>query len=213
MTLEPPAKRFRRLRAPVWRLRYPLLLASLVCLYLIGMGPPGTLDLIGLVLLAGSAALWHRTMYRPADAWLKKRGFERFKRIADSLVAVSTFAWLGVGLFVMIAPRFEATYDKAYIAAMKADLRNLTSAQEARLQEGRLYAGTLEQLGDFGSADGVTVVLESATSSGGVALASHDYSQTSCAVAWGDAVNPIDSAQPAGVPICRAKYRWRRVLR
>ena len=45
-----------------------------------------------------------------------------------------------IGILAAIAiPKFANTKSKAYIAAMKSDLRNLVTAEEAYFSEGALY--------------------------------------------------------------------------
>ena len=52
-----------------------------------------------------------------------------------------------IGILAAIAiPRFSNTKEKAYLAAMKSDLRNLVNAEEAFFVDSVKYAGTVAQL-------------------------------------------------------------------
>jgi type IV pilus assembly protein PilA len=49
-----------------------------------------------------------------------------------------------IGILAAIAiPKFANTKEKAYVASMKADLRNLVTAQEAYFSNGAVYTTTL----------------------------------------------------------------------
>ncbi len=49
-----------------------------------------------------------------------------------------------IGILAAIAiPKFSNTKEKAYVAAMKADLRNLVTAQEAYFADNALYTNSL----------------------------------------------------------------------
>jgi prepilin-type N-terminal cleavage/methylation domain-containing protein len=52
-----------------------------------------------------------------------------------------------IGILAAIAiPKFANTKSKAYITAMKSDLRNLVTAEEAFFSDSSKYTGTLSQL-------------------------------------------------------------------
>jgi len=52
-----------------------------------------------------------------------------------------------IGILAAIAiPKFANTKSKAYITAMKSDLRNLVTAEEAFFADSSKYTGTLSQL-------------------------------------------------------------------
>jgi type IV pilus assembly protein PilA len=52
-----------------------------------------------------------------------------------------------IGILAAIAiPKFANTKSKAYVTAMKSDLRNLVTAEEAFFSDSSKYTGTLSQL-------------------------------------------------------------------
>jgi type II secretion system protein G len=68
-----------------------------------------------------------------------------------------------IGILAAIAiPKFGATKDKAYIAAVKSDLRNLGTAQESYFADNVVYASSTTALGAlYSSSAGVTVTVTS----------------------------------------------------
>lgn len=72
-----------------------------------------------------------------------------------------------IGILAAIAiPKFANTKEKAYLAAMKSDLRNLVTAEEAYFSEGSLYGGVVavggqaatgNLIGVYSASSGVTV--------------------------------------------------------
>jgi type IV pilus assembly protein PilA len=74
-----------------------------------------------------------------------------------------------IGILAAIAiPKFANTKEKAVVASMKSDLRNLASTQEAYWVENRTYyGGVLPGAGiPFNPSPGVLVVMVSATDGG-----------------------------------------------
>jgi type IV pilus assembly protein PilA len=66
-----------------------------------------------------------------------------------------------IGLLASLAiPRFSDTKDRARLAAMRSDLRNLVSAQETYLMDYQVYASDPNALGFKGSPN-VTITLTS----------------------------------------------------
>ena len=108
-------------------------------------------------------------------------------------------------LAAIAIPKFAATKDKAKLASVKSDLRNVETAQEAYFSDNATYASSLALLtganlftpsaGNVatitGSAGGYTVTINNPSISSG---------KTTCTVKNGtDAPTPADSA---GVIIC-----------
>jgi type II secretory pathway pseudopilin PulG len=61
-----------------------------------------------------------------------------------------------IGILAAIAiPKFANTKSKAYVTAMKSDLRNLVSAEESLFSDSARYTSNLTSLG-FKSSTGVT---------------------------------------------------------
>ena len=104
-----------------------------------------------------------------------------------------------IGILAAIAiPKFSATREKAYFAAMKSDLKNLASQQEIYYADGYEYSGSLTDLG-FTQSDGVTVtVTASGTNQGWQATATHVALDAAlgCAVYYGDGTAPGSHGSP-----------------
>ena len=122
-----------------------------------------------------------------------------------------------IGILAAIAiPKFAATKEKAYLASMKSDLKNMATAQEAFFADNFLYmAGTASNVGGVGTplptgcaaADclftpsaGVTVVAALGGNPGWTATASHDQTLKTCAIYTGD--NVTAPATVEGEPKC-----------
>jgi prepilin-type N-terminal cleavage/methylation domain-containing protein len=92
-----------------------------------------------------------------------------------------------IGILAAIAiPKFANTKEKAYVASMKSDLRNLMTAEEGYFADFQAY-GTEADV-NFTATNGVTV--SAAPAGGGVpgytANASHNQTTRTCAVTVGD---------------------------
>ncbi len=78
-----------------------------------------------------------------------------------------------IGILAAIAiPKFSATREKAYFAAMKSDLKNLASQQEIYYSDSYSYSAVTTTLG-FVESNAVHVAI-SATNVGWGATATHD---------------------------------------
>src|ERR1700726_761739 len=74
-----------------------------------------------------------------------------------------------IGILAAIAiPKFANTKEKAYVASMKSDLRNLITAQEAYFSDNNSnYAASTAALGtNYKPSTGVTVTLSNVTNTG-----------------------------------------------
>jgi type IV pilus assembly protein PilA len=98
-----------------------------------------------------------------------------------------------IGILAAIAiPKFGATKDKAYIAAMKSDLRNLVLAEETYFADYVTYTTTIATTVYQPSA-GVTVTIGAASATGWNATAKHQALASGfCAIFGGSgpAVSP-----------------------
>jgi prepilin-type N-terminal cleavage/methylation domain-containing protein len=105
-----------------------------------------------------------------------------------------------IGILAAIAiPKFANTKEKAYVAAMKSDLRNLVTAQESYFSDNVTYT---TNLGTYHSASaGVTVSVNVATGSGWSATAAHNATAKTCGIYYGTATPPI-SGQNESEPKC-----------
>ena len=109
-----------------------------------------------------------------------------------------------IGILAAIAiPRFANTKEKAYVAAMKADLRNLVTAQEAYFADNsNLYAPASTNLGTaYSPSQGISVTLVGTAGTGWIATANHTAlaSTKTCYIAVGSSV---PSGVSEGAPQC-----------
>ena len=121
----------------------------------------------------------------------KKKGFT----LIELLIVVVI-----IGILAAIAiPKFANTKEKAYIAAMKSDLRNLVTAQEAYFSDKTTYATSTTNLGTaYAASTGVTVTIGSATGTGWSASAVHNGTTKTCAL-W---IGTVTGTGNEGEPTC-----------
>jgi type IV pilus assembly protein PilA len=106
-----------------------------------------------------------------------------------------------IGILAAIAiPKFSATREKAYFAAMKSDMKNLASQQEIYYADAYSYSDDPALL-SFVSSEGVTVGIGASTS-GWDATATHAALGTSegCAIYYGTATAPTVGTATPGSP-------------
>jgi type IV pilus assembly protein PilA len=107
-----------------------------------------------------------------------------------------------IGILAAIAiPKFANTKGKAYVTAMKSDLRNLVSSQESFFSDSARYTTSLTSLG-FKQSTG-TVAPNIAVGSGyWTATNSHtQLANTSCGIAV-NTTNPVVTSAGEGEPAC-----------
>ena len=105
-----------------------------------------------------------------------------------------------IGILAAIAiPKFANTKEKAYVASMKTDLRNLITAQEAYFSDNNsTYAASIAAMGtNYKASSGVTVTLGSVTNTGWVATATHTSTAKTCKITLGG------GATNEGEPVCQ----------
>ena len=120
----------------------------------------------------------------------KKKGFT----LIELLIVVVI-----IGILAAIAiPKFANTKEKAYIASMKSDLRNLITAQEAYFSDNNsTYAASTGALStSYRASSGVTVTLSGVTNTGWSATAGHTSTAKTCKMAVGG------TATNEGEPVC-----------
>ena len=109
-----------------------------------------------------------------------------------------------IGILAAIAiPKFANTKEQAYLATMKADLRNLATAQESyQYENGAYYSGGIPSATlNFYPSTGVSITLGAVTASGFQATGSHTLTTKTCAMYMGSAA-PLAPATSEGVPKC-----------
>ena len=110
-----------------------------------------------------------------------------------------------IGILAAIAiPKFANTKEKAIVASMKSDLRNLASAQESYWVENRTYyAGVIPAAGfQFNPTAGVSVVIVNSTDAGWSARATAVPLTTSQCVIFYGTTPPIPPATADAAVAC-----------
>jgi prepilin-type N-terminal cleavage/methylation domain-containing protein len=109
-----------------------------------------------------------------------------------------------IGILAAIGiTNFGNSKERAMVAAMKTDLRNLVSAEEAYYSNGQTYYGGAvpNAAMPFDPSNNVTITLSSVTASGWAASASHTYTTKTCAIFVGNAT-PVAPASVEGRVAC-----------
>jgi prepilin-type N-terminal cleavage/methylation domain-containing protein len=109
-----------------------------------------------------------------------------------------------IGILAAIAiPKFANTKQKAYLATVKEDLRNLVTAEEAYFANATTYTATLTTT-QYQPSTGVAYTVSSATGTGWAATATHTglvgASIAGCHIAIGAAATT--ATQNEGSPYC-----------
>ncbi len=106
-----------------------------------------------------------------------------------------------IGILAAIAiPKFGSTKDKAYIASMKADLRNLVTAEESYFADNVTYTTTIANL-SYSQSAGNTITPGVATATGWNATAKSTGTTTTCGIYVGNAAAPVPANE--GEPKCQ----------
>ena len=107
-----------------------------------------------------------------------------------------------IGILATIAiPKFTNTKERAYIAGMQSDLRNMVTAQEAYFADNATYASTTTNL-NFTQSTGNSITMTAGTRTGWSATAANFATTKTCAIFVGNATPPI-TGQIEGSPQCR----------
>jgi len=108
-----------------------------------------------------------------------------------------------IGILAAIAiPKFANTKSKAYITAMKSDLRNLVASQESFFSDSAKYTTSTTQL-NFKSSSGVNPV--TITTYAGAWMATNNHTQLSgtvCGIGV-NTTNPTVTSAGEGEPACQ----------
>ena len=117
-----------------------------------------------------------------------------------------------IGILAAIAiPKFSSTKEKAYLASMKADLRNGATAQEGYFADNQVYlsgvasniagvATPLAAMGNFVPSAGVTITFTATAGTGWSAVTSHSATTRTCSIFIG--VAAVAPATVDGEPKC-----------
>jgi type IV pilus assembly protein PilA len=112
-----------------------------------------------------------------------------------------------IGILAAIAiPKFANTKEKAFVASMKADLKNLVNVQEAYFADNQTY-GSLAQLGTgVSTSPGNTILIPVATTTGWQATVTNPSVTTNgtqtCGIYAGSAAAPNVKVTAEGAPAC-----------
>jgi prepilin-type N-terminal cleavage/methylation domain-containing protein len=108
-----------------------------------------------------------------------------------------------IGILAAIAiPKFANTKEKAYVSAMKSDLRNMAAAQEAYFADELEYTTTIGNL-EFNTTNDVTIAIPAAAADGWRATATHaGVPGTTCALYYGASTYSSAPATVEGVVDC-----------
>ena len=105
-----------------------------------------------------------------------------------------------IGILAAIAiPKFANTKEKAYLASMKSDLRNLVTAQEAYFSDYTTYSDNQGAL-IYQPSSGVTVDIDDFEGSGWHATAAHNGTSKTCDIWVG--TNVTSGSGNEGEPKC-----------
>ena len=107
-----------------------------------------------------------------------------------------------IGILAAIAiPKFANTKEKAYVASMKSDLRNLVTAQETYFADNVTYASVATNL-SYSLSAGNTITVTAASGTGWSATAKGNGTTKTCGIFVGTATPPI-TGQIEGAPACQ----------
>lgn len=107
-----------------------------------------------------------------------------------------------IGLLAsVLVPRFANSRERAFVAAMKSDLRNLASAEEEYYYDQQTYTATAGNLAGYRPSTGVTITIGQAHQGGWSATASHSNSPRQCFLFVGNAT-PVGNATVEGQVTC-----------
>jgi len=124
---------------------------------------------------------------------VKSRGFT----LIELLIVVVI-----IGILAAFAiPKFANTKQKAYVAQMKSDLKNLATAEEGFFYDSTFYTNSLPALNNFRSSTGVTLNVLEATPMGWSARATHAQTTRQCVLFQG-AATPVAPATTEGKITC-----------
>jgi len=107
-----------------------------------------------------------------------------------------------IGILAAIAiPKFANTKGKAYITAMKSDLRNLVTAEEAFFSDSSAYTSNMLSL-KFQSSTGVNTPVIATGAGYWTATVTHTQLPTEVCGIGMNTTNPVSASASEGEPVC-----------
>jgi len=107
-----------------------------------------------------------------------------------------------IGILVsVLIPRFANSKEKAFVAAMKSDLRNLATAEESYYYDYATYASSVTLLPAFNATTGVSVTINTASQGGWSGTATTVNSPRQCYLFVGNSA-PLGAATQEGQVAC-----------
>src|SRR5437879_10031559 len=114
----------------------------------------------------GAHYMWHRARDLRARCPLAPGGSAVMSRNGFTLIELLIVVVI-IGLLATIAiPKFSNTKEKAYVASMKSDLRNLATAEEAFFYDSTKYTTNFALMNNFKLSSGVILNITEATPAG-----------------------------------------------
>ena len=109
-----------------------------------------------------------------------------------------------IGLLAVVAmPFLWKTKDRALIAAMKSDLKNLSNQQEIYFSKNLIYANDAAVIADYQMSTGVSIKVTYAQTDGWAATAAHASVPQTCGLFTGNATAAdAPPATQAGIVEC-----------
>jgi len=110
-----------------------------------------------------------------------------------------------IGILAAIAiPKFVNTKEKTYLGAMKSDLRNLATAEEAFFYDSSYYTTSLLAMNNFRASSGMNLTVNLATAQGWSATASGPgLTLRKCHLFSGNVVSPPLPGMVEGRIVCQ----------
>lgn len=105
-------------------------------------------------------------------------------------------------LMAVLIPRWANSRERAFLAAMKSDLRNLATAEEAYFYDYATYAVSVTDLVSYTPSTGNSVAINEATMGGWSATASRPGLAKQCYLFVGN-VSPVGGATTEGQVTCQ----------
>jgi type IV pilus assembly protein PilA len=105
-------------------------------------------------------------------------------------------------LMAVLIPRWASSRERAFMASMKSDLRNLATAEEAYFYDNATYATSLASLVSFNPSTGNSVTINQATAAGWSATAARPGLPKQCYLFVGN-VAPVGAATVEGQVTCQ----------